>query len=123
MRLIVLLAVVAALAAGCADDPQQPGPADFKKFDLTPAATITADDDALSPATVTVTSGEVIVLKNDGTGPHSFVGGEDFDSGTVAPGDSQTLVIDLPGTYTYHDGFAPDRTGKITVRPKRQGAP
>jgi plastocyanin len=122
MRLIVVLAVVAALVVGCADDPQQPGPADFNRFDLAPAATITADEDGLSPASVTVTSGEVILLKNDGTGPHSFVGGEDFDSGTIAPGEAQTLVLDVPGTYSYHDGLAPDHTGKITVRPAPPGA-
>lgn len=112
--LAVVLASV--LLGGCGDPkPSSPTAADLAKIDLRPDHTITVDEAGFHPAALTVRSGDVVLLVNKGTRPHSFTAEERFDTGRLHPGDDTTMVLNEPGTITYQDLEAPEHTAKITV--------
>jgi uncharacterized cupredoxin-like copper-binding protein len=88
---------------------------------------MTATDFKFSPSDPTVKSGNVSFnLKNDGQVTHSLeienVNGQDKElEGTVSPGQSGTLTVDLkPGKYEFYcpvDGHKQmGMTGEITVK-------
>jgi plastocyanin len=118
-------AVVAAGAlltlAACGEvDPSSPTPADLRAVDLSPDHTITVDDDGFSPATLEIDPGDVVLLVNDGSGPHSFTAVERFDTGRLEPGEDTTLVLTEPGEIPYRD-LESDHEGTLTVRPAPDG--
>ena len=112
------LAATAAVlvAAGCGPpDPSTPTPEDLRAIDLSPDHTITVDDDGFDPRDLEVTSGDVVLLVNEGTELHSFTAEERFDTGRMEPGEETTLVLTDPGRIPYLDLENPDADGTLTV--------
>lgn len=122
-RAAPLLAVVALLVAGgCVDPkPSSPTPEDIAAIDVSPDHRITVDEDGFHPAALEVTSGDVVLLVNEGTGPHSFTADERFDTGRLLPGEHTTLVLTEPGRIPYQDLEDPDHTATLTIVAKRSG--
>jgi plastocyanin len=114
--LLVALLGAAVVLGGCVDpEPSSPTAADLAEIDLSPDHTITVDDDGFDPATLEVEAGEVVLLVNDGSEPHSFTAEERFDTGRLEPGDETTLVLTEPGEVPYRDLEAPDHEGTLTI--------
>lgn len=115
-----LLVVLTCVVLGACGDarPSSPTSADLAEIDLSPRHTITVDDDGFHPATLTVRSGDVVLLVNKGTRLHSFTAEERFDTGRLHPGDETTMVLTKPGTIPYEDLEAPEHTATITVEPR-----
>ncbi len=112
----VAVAVAAVLLAGCVDpEPSTPTPEDLGEIDLSPDHTITVDDDGFDPASLTVESGDVVLLVNEGSGPHSFTAEERFDTGRLESGEDSTLVLTEPGEIPSHDLHHPESTGTLTI--------
>src|SRR3990172_4354464 len=67
------------------------------------AASVSMVDSAFDPADVTVEAGETLTWSNDGALPHTATADDgSFDTGTLDPGDSDSVRIDEPGTYPYY---------------------
>lgn len=117
MRALLAALVGAAIVlSGCVDPkPSSPTAADLAAIDLSPDHTITVDEDGFDPATLEVEAGEVVLLVNGGSGPHSFTAEERFDTGRLEPGDETTLVLTEPGEIPYRDLEAPDQKGMLTI--------
>ena len=117
MRRAVIAALAAVALAACGDaHPSPPTPEDLADIDLSPDHTITVDEDGYEPSTLEVEAGEVILLVNDGDGPHSFTAeDQQFDTGRMLPGEETTLVLTEPDDITYTDVEAPDHEGSLVV--------
>lgn len=79
--------------------------------------TVEMSDYEFFPAKLTVNVGtEITWLNRDGV-VHNVVAGDDaFDSGTLNGGDSWSVVLDQPGTYSYVCTFHPGMEATLTVR-------
>ena len=117
---VVAVALAVALATGCGDrDPSPPTAADLAEIDTSPDHTITVDEDGYEPRELTVRSGEVVLLVNEGEELHSFTEATgELNTGRMQPGDETTLVLVQPGTYTFYDEEAPDHEGRLRVEPQ-----
>jgi plastocyanin len=71
-------------------------------------------DERFTPATLTVEVGQTITFVNADDDEHTATS-TDFDTGTLDPGESATVTIDIPGTYTYICQFHADMRGEIIV--------
>jgi plastocyanin len=112
----VALAGALALMGACVDPkPSSPSPADIAAIDLTPEHTVTVDEDGFHPAVLQVQAGDVVLLVNEGSGPHSFTAEERFDTGRLHPGDDTTLVLTEPEEIPYVDLVHPEHGATITV--------
>ena len=121
-RLLTTIALGVLAVAGCGDeDPNRtPGPADIAGVDLTPDAEVEVDEDGFRPAEVTIEQHGVLVVRNTGDQPHEIADLDDIDSGRLQPGDEITIVLDDPGTFTYHDALEPEHEGTVVVEPLRR---
>jgi len=118
-RVIVACLALAAVT-GCGDsNPSAPTPEDLEDIDLSPDHTIVVDDDGFDPSELEVTSGEVLLLVNEGDTEHSFTT-EDrtIDTGLMQPGEETTLVLVEPAVVDFFDLSNPDHLGTLTVRAK-----
>lgn len=115
---LVAALALTALGAGCVDPDPSISAEDLDDVDLTPAHTITVDEDGFDPATLEIDSGDVVRLVNAGTGEHSFTAAERFDTGRMRPGEDVILVLEEPGEIPYRD-LESDAVGTLTVRPAR----
>ena len=79
------------------------------------AANVQMIDNAFEARSITVDVGEKVTWTNAGAAPHTATSTE-FDSGTVAPGETFTWTAEEPGTVTYVCTFHPGMEGTITVR-------
>jgi plastocyanin len=92
--------------------PAQPG-ADAK----TRTRTVALRGMNYLPATLVVNVGDTVVWKNEDVVPHTATDRrKNFDSGSIAPGDSWKYVADRKGTYFYYCAFHPNTKGKLVVR-------
>lgn len=118
MRRRSAVSVISALLlvlAGCGEPrASAPTPEDLRAIDLSPAHTITVDDDGFTPAALEIEPGTVVLLVNDGTGLHSFTAPERFDTGRLEPGEDTTLLLTEPGEITYRD-LESDHEGTLTI--------
>lgn len=105
-------------ASGCVDpEPSSPTPEDIAAIDVSPDHTITVDEEGFHPAELDVRPGEVVLLVNEGTEPHSFTADERFDTGRLEPGEDTTLVLTEPGDVPYRDLEAPEHEATLTILP------
>jgi plastocyanin len=120
MRAAAVAALVAASLAACGDsDPSGPTPEDLAEIDLSPDHTIAVDDAGYEPRSLEVEAGEVILLVNEGDGPHSFTAGDqEFDTGRMLPGEETTLVLTEPDEITFFDLEDRDHEGSLVVQPQ-----
>lgn len=114
--LLLLAAALVLLASACVDPkPSSPTPEDIAAIDVSPDHRITVDEDGFHPDELEVISGDVVLLVNEGTGPHTFTAEERFDTGRLLPGDDTTLVLTEPGEIPYQDLEDPDHTATLTI--------
>ncbi len=86
---------------------------------------IAYQDNHWNPATVTGHVGDTIRIENKhvaniraASNPHPFHTSQpDFDSDTLAPGESWDYVLKAPGTIGFHNHFNPGELGTITILP------
>jgi plastocyanin len=80
-------------------------------------------DFSFTPANVSASIGDTVLWTNNGAMDHtasstSVPGGAlAFDSGTLSPGDTFSLVMTTAGTYNYRCNIHTAMTGTITVSP------
>ena len=66
---------------------------------------------------LTINVGDSVTWQNSDSGSHTATAdGGEFDSGTLANGESFTFTFTTAGTYTYHCGIHSSMTGTITVQ-------
>ncbi|MGD0725002.1 MAG: plastocyanin/azurin family copper-binding protein [Spirochaetia bacterium] len=74
---------------------------------------------AFHPATITASSGATLTWTNYDTTAHTVTETAvtpAFDSGSIAPGATYSLVLKVPGTYAYHCSIHASMTGTIVVQ-------
>ena len=107
--LVALLGLLAVVAVGCAGGEE--------------GATVEMGDNWFEPEQLTVEPGEPVTFENVGNVAHNAidVDGAWATAERLEPGESETITIDEPGTYTYYCSFhAPadassGQVGTITV--------
>jgi plastocyanin len=80
-------------------------------------------DKSFDPNPIEINAGDSITWTNDDNEIHTVTSGSDegpsigteFDSGTLASGQSFTHQFDKPGTYEYFCSFHESMTGKVIV--------
>jgi len=74
---------------------------------------------SFSPASATVKVGQKVAWKNTDSTTHRMLdNGGAFDSGSVGPNTSSTIVtLNTAGTFPYHCSIHPSMTGTLTVNP------
>jgi plastocyanin len=131
--LLIALAALALVAAGCGDDDEEPttepavtatgptGPTDEGGAGAAGASSVSMTEYEFDPSDLTVSEGDSIEVTNDGELPHNLtVEGEDVATDDVDPGGSEELTVDLaPGDYdficTIGDHAQQGMTGTMTV--------
>jgi plastocyanin len=73
---------------------------------------------AFKPPTITVAAGTKLTFTNDDKTAHTATSTATgaFDTGTINPGHSATVVLKKPGTYTYYCQFHAFMRGTVIVR-------
>jgi plastocyanin len=99
-KLIYLSLIVLAglFAFGCSSNKAKVTP-----DPTTPAATVSIENFAFSPATVNIKVGESVTWTNKDTAPHTataLTGA--FDSGSLATSQTFNFKFNTAGTYSYH---------------------
>ncbi len=107
-RWLVAAAGVALLVAGAAAG-NRPAAADN--------ATVSINNFAFTPATVTVTAGSTISWTNNQSGvPHTVTADDgSFDSGRLSTGQTFSMTFSAAGTIAYHCSIHPTMHGTIVV--------
>ncbi len=83
----------------------------------TPAASVSISGYAFKPPTITVRAGTRVTFTNHDRTAHTATStAPAFDTGSVAPGASRTLVLDRPGSYTYYCQFHAFMRGAVVVK-------
>lgn len=75
---------------------------------------IAVADNTFTPASIEVAVGDTVTFENEGQIAHT-VTGDDFDSGSLAPGDTFTFKASEKGTFSYVCTFHPGMQGTIEV--------
>ena len=81
--------------------------------------TVTINNFAFAPATLTVAPGTKVVWNNKDDEPHTVMsadGGVTFKSPALDTDDSFTFTFDKPGTYKYFCSIHPHMVGTIEVK-------
>jgi plastocyanin len=75
------------------------------------------------PKQVTVPAGATITFTNTGSETHTATADDgSFDTGALNPGESKTVTLSQPGTFSYHCDLHPFMTATITVSGGTSGA-
>ena len=110
-----LVAAAIALGAGCQHEGNQvPGRSDGASLDFTSRATVTVDDDAITPNSVQVQVGDAITVVNKGTRDHGLTSAS-IDTGTLRPGESTVVFLTESGRIDAYDRDNTDRRLDIEV--------
>jgi plastocyanin len=120
-RTIALAAATVALfAAGCGSDDDEA--TDESAAPTTEESAATGDavqiiDFEFTPGDLSVDAGTEVTFTNDDTSPHTATADDDsFDTGKLDDGgDSGSVTLDEPGTYSYFCEFHPTMKGSIEV--------
>jgi plastocyanin len=127
---VAVLAIALVPLAGCGGDDSEPAAAASTPAaaESTPApeaskrAASTTDvkmiDNAFEAKDITVDVGDTVVWENAGQIAHTATAtaGADFDSGSVAPGETYEWTAKKAGTVSYVCTFHPGMEGTITVQ-------
>jgi len=104
-------AALGVAACGGSDDPAAAPAADAPASGGT---TVSMQDNRFAPGTIEVSTGETVTFENDGGVAHTATG-DDFDSGSVGPGESFSFTPTAAGTLSYVCTFHPGMQGTIEV--------
>ncbi len=78
--------------------------------------TVNIEDGTFSPRNIIITQGSIITWVNLDSDSHKTVGPDGlWASGTLAPGQTFTTTINMPGVYYYSSTLDQSLTGNITV--------
>jgi plastocyanin len=78
---------------------------------------VTISNYTYQPVKLTVARGTKVTFTNHDQTAHTATSAKTgFDSGTINPGKSATIIVSKPGTYTYYCQFHAFMHGTITVR-------
>jgi plastocyanin len=119
-RTITICLAVAALGGGlaaCGGGSSDEPPAAAAKPPASGGTAVSMQDNSFAPADVKVAPGEEVTFTNDGGIAHTATAsdGADFDSGSVAPGETFTFTAGDAGTVSYVCTFHPGMQGTIEV--------
>jgi plastocyanin len=122
--IVAALSLVACGRQSPAPATQEPDPPSWFVGEMdrtTPApppeqvASLTVGDSAFEPATVVISGGEALRIKNTGTGVHTVILAG-VDVAVVKPGESAVVPIDLaPGRHAFSLREDPSITGTLVV--------
>jgi plastocyanin len=116
VSLLVALLTVGLLVAGCGSSSGGGGSA----TNTAPAApnTITINNFAFSPSTLTVSPGAKVTVKNADSATHTLTASDkSFDTGSIATGASKIFTAPTkPGTYSYICTIHQFMQGTLTVK-------
>jgi plastocyanin len=107
--LSLCLAAAALGLAACGGSDDEPAAAEASG-----GTAVAVADNSFSPATIEVAVGDTVTFENQGQIAHT-VTGEDFDSGSMAPGDTFTFTASEAGSFSYVCTFHPGMQGKLEV--------
>ncbi|MGH2562728.1 MAG: cupredoxin domain-containing protein [Thermomicrobiales bacterium] len=71
-------------------------------------------DRGFSPANVTVAPGQTVTFVNEDDDEHTATGNQ-FDTGTIPPGNSATVTFDAAGAFDFFCLFHPEMQGRVSV--------
>ncbi len=112
-RIAIALAVAAIPLAGCGgSESSEPEPAAAAAGG---AAAVQMVDNAFEARDVTVSVGDTVTWTNAGSLPHNATSSE-FESGTIAPGETFSFTAEKAGTIEYVCTFHSGMEGTITVQ-------
>lgn len=109
--LSLCLAAAALGLAACGGSDDEPA-ATAAKAGSGPAVAVA--DNSFTPASLKVAVGDTVTFENEGAIAHT-VTGDDFDSGSLAPGDTFTFKASEKGTFDYVCTFHAGMQGTIEV--------
>ena len=73
-------------------------------------------DDDYDPDTLTIKKGSTVIWTNDDNSLHTVTEDDDeFDSGSISPGNTWSYTFNTVGTYDYYDQYDDDLDGQIIV--------
>jgi plastocyanin len=113
--------VIASLGTGlaaCGGYGDDPAPATAPaKAPASGGTAVSVQDNTFDPGTIKVKVGDTVEWTNEGGIAHTVTatGGADFDSGSLAPGDTFSFTADKAGTISYVCTFHPGMQGTIEV--------
>ncbi|HEX8001116.1 MAG TPA: cupredoxin domain-containing protein [Mycobacteriales bacterium] len=86
--------------------------------------TVSMVENEFKPATATVSVGDTVTWRNDGSSAHEVTGGDTFKSGNVDPGKSYSWTATKAGTFSYvcHYHESLGMKGTLVVRAASGGA-
>jgi plastocyanin len=115
LGVIAFVVTTVGLGAGCHHEGAAvPGPNDGASLNFTSRATVTIDDNAITPDSVHVGVGDAITVANKGTRDHG-VTSTSIDTGTLHPGASTVVFLTSPGRIAAYDRDDPNRKLEIVV--------
>lgn len=80
------------------------------------SATVTIENFAYDPPTITIKKGGTVTWTNKDTALHTATAdGGDFDTGDIAQDESATLTFDESGTFSYICTYHPNMKGTVIV--------
>jgi plastocyanin len=114
-RTLTLGLAVAALGIGACGGSDEPAATTAPQ--ASGGTTVDVGDNTFTPADLEVAAGEKVTFENSGAIAHTATSSEgaDFDSGSLAPGDTFTVTLDKAGTVSYVCTFHPGMQGTIQV--------
>ena len=82
--------------------------------------TVTMKNSSFQPNSITVSAGDAVTWINEDSVSHTVTGdktgaGDDFESGTMKPGQQFTHVFDQAGTFPYHCSIHTSMKGTVVV--------
>jgi plastocyanin len=96
--------------------PVQPVvPSEADVIPQTQPVTISIQNFAFSPSSVTVAKGTRVTWINNDSVPHQ-IKGDSFDSPSLAQGESWYYVSNQAGTFNYYCSIHPSMKGSVTIR-------
>jgi plastocyanin len=105
-------------------DAGEPADAGEPTAEAPAQATVAIGDRVFRPGNVTIAAGGSVTWRNDDDRPHTATGiGGEFDTGTLAPGESARASFPQAGTYPFLCLIHPDMRGTVTVTASGGGAP
>jgi plastocyanin len=71
---------------------------------------------AFTPVSITVSAGTTVTWTNKDTVAHTVTSDSPlFDSGSIAPGGTFSVIFSVPGSFKYHCSFHPSMTATVVA--------
>ena len=122
LAILIVVLVTFITLCGCTGTGSSAPPA-TTQTQVSGAATVTLQNFAFNPASITVPKGAAVTWVNQDTADHTIVNdaqgsiapGALFTSNPLAKGGSFSYTFDTPGTYPYHYSIHPSMKGTVIV--------